>query len=50
MTYNRSEIMKQAWSEAKDTFTRLGYARHQFRALFVVALRKVQAASMSLAT
>ena len=49
MTYNRSEIMKQAWSEAKGTFTRLGYARHQLHSLFVVALRKAWAAAKSAA-
>ncbi len=40
MTYNRSKIRKQAWCEAKVTFTRPGYASHQLRGLFVVALRK----------
>ncbi|MDI3336394.1 hypothetical protein QKW60_08255 [Defluviimonas aestuarii] len=43
MTYNRSEILKAAWADAKNVFTFLGYARHQLRSLFAAALRKAWA-------
>ncbi|MCB0638560.1 MAG: hypothetical protein KDC54_18145 [Lewinella sp.] len=43
MTYNRAEIMKAAWVEAKDTFIRFSYSRHQLRGLFAVALRNAWA-------
>lgn len=40
MTYNRSEILKAAWAEAKAIFTCFHYARHQLHGLFRAALRK----------
>ncbi|MGR3662331.1 MAG: hypothetical protein ACU0CA_14295 [Paracoccaceae bacterium] len=38
--YDKSEIFRTAWAEAKDTLTRYSYAPHQLRELFVSALRK----------
>ncbi len=39
MTYNRSKIMKQAWSQAKAAIASPGYARHQLCELFAQFLR-----------
>lgn len=43
MTYNRAEIMKAAWVEAKDIFKRLGYARHQMRGLLRTSMLRAWA-------
>lgn len=40
MTYNRAEIFRTAWTEAKGTLTRYGYSQRQLRELFTAALRK----------
>lgn len=45
MIYNRGEIMKQAWREAKSAIANSGYAPSQLRKLFVYHLRLAWAAA-----
>ena len=45
MIYNRREIMKQAWREAKSAIANMGYAPSQLRELFAYHLRLAWAAA-----
>lgn len=45
MTYNRAEIMKDAWNKTRQLVKNLGYARSQVPALFRNALIRAWAAA-----